>query len=69
MERRLREAMTGKAAAELEASKSSVLAGDVQEHADHVTHWRQPAIAYLASALDGGSLGLSSSSWTSLTRR
>ena len=37
--------------------------GDVQEHADHVTHWvngKVPgtaAVAYLESAPDGGSLG------------
>jgi len=67
LERRLRETMTGKEAAQLEASKSSVpvsrKSGDVQEHADHVTHWvngKVPgtaAVAYLESAPDGGSLG------------
>ena len=67
MEKRLRETMTGKDAAQLEASKSSVpvsrKSGDVQEHADHVTHWvngKVPgtaAVAYLESAPDGGSLG------------
>ncbi|CAE7352253.1 unnamed protein product, partial [Symbiodinium necroappetens] len=60
LERRLRETMTGKEAAQLEASKSSVpvsrKSGDVQEHADHVTHWvngKVPgtaAVAYLESA-------------------
>ncbi|CAE7241063.1 Cfap97d1, partial [Symbiodinium microadriaticum] len=67
LEKRLRETMTGKEAAQLEASKSSVpvsrKSGDVQEHADHVTHWvngKVPgtaAVAYLESAPDGGSLG------------
>ena len=67
LEKRLRETMTGKDAAQLEASKSSVpvsrKSGDVQEHADHVTHWvngKVPgtaAVAYLESAPDGGSLG------------
>ena len=67
LERRLRETMTGKEAAQLEASKSSVpvsrKSGDVQEHADHVTHWVNgkvlgtAAVAYLESAPDGGSLG------------
>ncbi|CAE7738389.1 WAV2 [Symbiodinium sp. CCMP2592] len=66
-EKRLRETMTGKEAAQLEASKSSVpvsrKSGDVHEHADHVTHWvngKVPgtaAVAYLESAPDGGSLG------------
>ncbi|CAE7455632.1 unnamed protein product [Symbiodinium sp. CCMP2456] len=59
--------MTGKEAAQLAASKSSVpvsrKSGDVQEHADHVTHWvngKVPgtaAVAYLESAPDGGHLG------------
>mmetsp|Transcript_50334 Transcript_50334/g.104807 ORF Transcript_50334/g.104807 Transcript_50334/m.104807 type:complete len:303 (-) Transcript_50334:97-1005(-) len=67
LEKRLRETMTGKEAAQLEASKSSVpvsrKSGDVQEHSDHINTWvnsKVPgtaAVAYLESAPDGGSLG------------
>ena len=67
VEKRLRETMTGKEAAQLEASKSSVpvsrKSGDVQEHSDHINTWvnsKVPgtaAVAYLESAPDGSSLG------------
>jgi len=67
LEKRLRETMTGKEAAQLEASRSSVpvsrKSGDVQEHSDHINTWvnsKVPgtaAVAYLESAPDGGSLG------------